>query len=131
MAGRSQPTVSVWHRYSERAEFEPFSWRDHTGRLRFEGQRPTSAKRFRERIWPVSWRADHRRVGAAGNAALGGRLRPVAGQGVCVKLARRCLAEHPLQRHWDRVDEADPGDARDADLTARPLASRDGQECRS
>jgi hypothetical protein len=23
-----------------------------------------------------------------------------------VKLARRWLVEHPLQRHWDRVDEA-------------------------
>ena len=35
MSGRSRPTVIVWHRHIERAEFEEFTWRDHTGRVRF------------------------------------------------------------------------------------------------
>lgn len=53
---RSRSTVMIWHRHHERAAFEEFIHRDHTGRVRFEGQRPTEAKRFRERVWPVFWR---------------------------------------------------------------------------
>jgi hypothetical protein len=62
MAGRSRPTVSVWHRRLERAVFEEF-WREPTGRVRFEGQRPTEAKPFRERVWSVFSRI--RQAGAA------------------------------------------------------------------
>jgi hypothetical protein len=35
------------------AAFDEFIWRDHDGRARFEGQRPTEPKRHRERIWPA------------------------------------------------------------------------------
>jgi hypothetical protein len=110
MADRSRPTVSIWHRHLERAAFEEFTWHDNTGRVRFEGQRPTPAKRFRERVWPVFWRIQPvRRTTDAW------QLRATPPWAIAydksldkafrVKLARRWLAEHPLQRHWDRVDE--------------------------
>jgi hypothetical protein len=111
MAGRSRPTVAIWHRHLERAEFEPFTWRDHTGRVRFEGQRPTEAKRFREHVWPVFWQIRPRWTttdawefkatppwAIAYDRSLDKAFR--------LKLARRWLVEHPLQRHWDRADEA-------------------------
>jgi hypothetical protein len=79
--------------------------------VRFEDQRPTEAKRFRERVWPVFWRirpvwrqTDVWELKAtppwaiAWDRSLDRALR--------VKLARRWLVEHPLQRHWDRVDDA-------------------------
>jgi hypothetical protein len=108
---RSRPTISVWHRHLERAKFEPFTRRDHTGRVRFEGQRPTEAKRFRERVWPVFWRI--RPVWRPTDAWDLKATPPWAiawdrslYKAFRVKLARRWLVERPLQRHWDRVDEA-------------------------
>ena len=111
MTGRSRPTVTVWHHHLERAAFEEFTWRDHTGRVRFEGQRPTEAQRFRDRIWPVLWRIRPRR-----RPTDAWELRATSVWAVDwdrtldkafrIKLARRWLVERPLQRHWDRVDEA-------------------------
>ena len=111
MAGRSRPTVSVWHRHLERAEFEPFLRRDQTGRVRFEGQRPTPAKRFRERVWPVFWRI---RPVWQTTDAWELRATPIwavaydrsLDKAFRVKLARRWLVGHPLERQWDRIDEA-------------------------
>ena len=36
----------------ERATFDPFVWRDGSGRVHFDGQRPTTG-RHRERVWPA------------------------------------------------------------------------------
>jgi hypothetical protein len=112
MTRRSRPpTVSVWHIHLERAEFESLSWRDHTGRVRFTGQRPTPTKRFRERVSPVFWRIRRpRRTTGAWND----RARPPwaiaydrsLDKAFRVALARRWLVSNPLARHWDRVDEA-------------------------
>lgn len=108
---RSQPTVSVWHRHIERAEFEEFTWRDRTGCVRFQGQRPTEAKRFRERMWPVFWRIRPRRRTTDAWTLRATPLWAVAwdrslDKAFRVKLARRWLVEHPLARHWHQVDEA-------------------------
>jgi hypothetical protein len=107
---RSRPTISVWHRHLERAEFEKFTWHEPSGRIRFKGQRPTEAKRFRERVWPVFWRI---RPVWRPTDAWELRRSPVwavdwdrsIDKAFRIKLARRWLVEHPLQRHWDRVDE--------------------------
>jgi hypothetical protein len=90
----------VWHRHLERAEF---TWRDHTGRVRFEGQRPTEAKRFREHVWPVFWRIRPRRRTTDARDDL--RASPMFAvaydrsldKAFRIKLARRWLVEHPLQ----------------------------------
>jgi hypothetical protein len=107
----SRPTIILWHRHVERAAFEPFTWREPNGRVRFEGQRPTESKRFRERHWPVFWRIRPR---WRPSDAWEDRRRPVwvldwdrsIDRAFRVKLARHWLVERPLQRHWDRVDEA-------------------------
>jgi hypothetical protein len=108
---RSRPTTVVWHHHLKRTGFEELVWRDYTGRVRFESQRPTPAKRFRERVWPVFWRIRPRwhttdtwelratpMFAVAFDRSLDKAFR--------LKLARRWLVEHPLQRHWDRVDQA-------------------------
>lgn len=101
----------IWHRHIERAAFEEFVHRDCKGRVRFEGQRPTEAKRFRERVWPVFWRI--RPVWRTTDAWEDRRRPPWAlawsrsiDKAYSVKLARRWLVERPLRRQWDRVDEA-------------------------
>jgi hypothetical protein len=44
------------------ASFDEFIWRDWDGRVRFEGQRPTEAKRHRERVWPAPSRYKRARL---------------------------------------------------------------------
>jgi hypothetical protein len=52
----SRPTVAIWHRHLERAEFEPFTSAITPVVSDSKGQRPTEVKQFRERVWPVFWR---------------------------------------------------------------------------
>ena len=106
---RSQPTVMIWHRHLNHAEFEVFTWRDHTGRVRFQGQWPTVG-RFRERVWPVFWRI---RPVRRTTDAWEDKAKPLwaiafdrsQDKAFRVESARRWLVDHPLLRQWDRIDE--------------------------
>jgi hypothetical protein len=111
MARRLQPTVSVWHRHLERAEFEPFTWRDHTGPRAVRGPVADRGQAIpRARLAGVladpAAMDDHGCLGVQSDTAVGNRLRRSLDKAFRVKLARRWLVERPLQRHWDRVDEA-------------------------
>jgi hypothetical protein len=96
---------------TEKAEFEELLWRDGAGRVHFHGQAPTPARRFRDRVWPVFWRIrpprqtteawERRHLSLPG--ILYERSMTKAHR---IEAARRWWVEPPLQRQWDRVDEA-------------------------
>ena len=108
-ARRSRPTVMTWHRHLNHAEFEVFVWRDHAGRVRFNGQWPT-AGRFRERVWPVFWRVRRRWRTTDAWEARASSPWAIAfdrsqDKAFRVERTRRWLVDRPLQRQWDRIDE--------------------------
>jgi hypothetical protein len=63
--------------------------------------------RYRDRVWPVFWRPQpkrHKRLSLPSPChAKWGRSMHKA---IRLEIARRWMSSHPLERQWDRVDEA-------------------------
>jgi hypothetical protein len=94
----------------ERAEFEEFVWRDHTGRVQFANDmRPPDGKerRFRDRVWPVfacvRRRVDRRRPSDVMRTPCGQKVNRSIIKSSDVCAARRWLPCSPLFAHAMRV----------------------------
>lgn len=95
-----------------RAEFEPFVWHDHGGRVRFVNDVSGVSGRFRERVWPAFRRAKRGfppRMWATING-----LRTFRHERVTVSIvkagrvnaARRWIPMNPLVAHQMRVEDS-------------------------
>jgi hypothetical protein len=92
----------------EKAKFEPFVWRDHTGHVRFANADLRTDGRFRERVWPVLARnprsVDRRRPSDAGPCWQ--KVNRSIIKSSNVSAVRRWLPCNPLYAHVMRVEDA-------------------------